>query len=223
MNVSAGSGAAFLTSDSALFMRALALRSPERSLCVPDDIDNVSTWSGEGGGFAPSDMLAALLEGQLLRLQELTRVRRRTWECYDEGLADLDLEAGGPLRRPHTPRRAADNAHAYTLQARTRALRDKLRKELSASGIETRVLAEPLHLSTYARRVLGPQPRLLRSEVVAECALQLPLSAGISKQQAERVVDVVRRVARPQRRRPHTLAPRSGKQTAHKGSIVPAS
>jgi dTDP-4-amino-4,6-dideoxygalactose transaminase len=221
MNVSAGEGAAFLTNDEQCFTRARALRSPDRSSCVPVDAESVSTWSGPGSGHALSDLLAAILEAQLLRLPEITRSRRRTWQRYDAGLADLDLEAGGPLRRPFVPRHAVSNAHSYTLQVRTSGLRDKLRKELSEEGIATRLLAEPLHLSSYARRVLGLQASLPRVERRVECALQLPLFARMSKQQAERVIEAVRRVVKSGARPRGASTPRCGTRKANKGSIVP--
>jgi dTDP-4-amino-4,6-dideoxygalactose transaminase len=221
MNVSAGEGAALLTDDSQCFMRARALRSPDRGIGVPADAEGVPIWNGPGAGHALCDLLAAMLEAQLLRLREITRSRRRTWQHYHEGLADLDLAVGGPLRRPHVPRHATSNSHAYTLEVPTRTLRDTLRNELAEEGIETRLLAEPLHLSAYARRVLGPQASLPRVERAAECAVQLPLFAGMSRRQAERVIDEVRRVVTNRARHRGALASHTGTRAARRGSTVP--
>ena len=222
MNVSAGQGAAFLTNDPAAAART-SVSSPfheeSRRLERPADVEAFGGLARDEG---LSDLLAALLEAQLERTREFARSRRNTWQLYHEGLADLDEANGGPLRRPRIPVFASRNAHAYTLQMQTSGLRDRLSKELAGVGIETRSLAEPLHMSHRARRTLGPPRSLPNSERAAECALRLPTFAGMTRREAERVVEAVHRSVEGSKRHVRGVpSRRSRRRTVQKGSAVP--
>ncbi|MCG8589171.1 MAG: dTDP-4-amino-4,6-dideoxygalactose transaminase, partial [Proteobacteria bacterium] len=193
-NLVAGEGGAFLTRDPELLRAAEVIqeKGTNRSAFLRGEGDKY-TWVGPGGSFVLSDLLAALLEVQLERVETLTRARMRVWNRYHDGL--VELEDAEWLRRPRVPADCQHNAHIYALRAANPDLRDRLLKGLRAAGIGATFHFQPLHASPYARRHLGTaDQRLPVTDDAAETLVRLPLWSGLTVAQADRVVDEVRRL-----------------------------
>lgn len=189
-NVVAGEGGCLFLRDDELAAAAEIVREKgtNRSAFLRGEVDKY-TWVGPGGSYVISDLLAALLEAQLERLDEITEARRRIWNTYHAGLEALEKDE--LIQRPHVPDYAGHNAHIYAIRARTRGLRSHLLSGLQAEGIAATFHFQPLHVAPFAREVLGSSERLPVTEEAAETLVRLPIFPDLPLAQAERVVDRV--------------------------------
>lgn len=189
-NVACGEGGSLFLRDEAVTSAAEIIREKGTNRCafMRGELDRY-TWVGPGGSYVLSDVLAALLDAQLDRIEEITRERKRVWNLYHAGLEGLEKE--GLLARPFIPAWAGHNAHLYALRARTRGLRAHLLAGLAARGISATFHFQPLHSAPYALERLGRTEPLRVTDSAAETLVRLPLHPELSNEQAERVVEAV--------------------------------
>lgn len=186
-NVVSGEGGVLLTNRTKLARRADVIREKgtNRSAFLRGEVDKY-TWVGLGGSYVMSDLLAAVLEVQLKRMPTITKSRMRVWDIYHEGLADLERQ--GTVRRPIVPKGAVHNAHIYAFRVPNARFRTRVLDGLRSKGIQATFHFQPLHGSPFARRVLGVRERLERTEEAARTLVRLPLWAGLTREQAGRVI-----------------------------------
>jgi dTDP-4-amino-4,6-dideoxygalactose transaminase len=189
-NVVAGEGGCLFLRDAELAAAAEIVREKgtNRSAFLRGEVDKY-TWVGPGGSYVTSDLLSALLEAQLERLEEITAARHRIWRTYHDGLEVLEKEE--LIRRPFVPDYARHNAHIYGFRARSRGLRSHILSGLQAAGIGATFHFQPLHAAPFAREVLGSSERLPVTEEAAETLVRLPLFPDLPLADAERIVDRV--------------------------------
>lgn len=189
-NIVAGEGGCLFVRDDRIAAAAEIIREKGTNRCafMRGEIDRY-TWVGPGGSYVISDVLAALLEVQLERLDEITRARTRIWNTYHAGLEDIEKD--GMLIRPFIPAYAEHNAHIYAFRARTRGLRAHLLTGLAERGIRATLHFQPLHSAPYALEQLGKPSPLRETDSAAETLVRLPLYADLAPEQAERIVEAV--------------------------------
>lgn len=190
-NLVCGEGGALLLRDDAHAARAERLREKgtSRAAFLRGEVDHYE-WVDVGTSGTLSDLLAALLEAQLERLDAVTAERRRLAARYDEAFADL--AGSGALRLLEVPAGCAPNGHLYAVRTRDRAARDRLAAGLAERGISAPIHFVPLHGTAFARQRLGDQRPLPVTEDAGETLLRLPLFAGLTDDQQQRVVEGVR-------------------------------
>ncbi len=199
-NVTCGEGGALLIQDEALWRRLEIVqeKGTNRSAFLRGEVDKY-TWVDRGGSYVVSDLLAAVLEVQLAREQELRAARLALWQLYREGLADL--ERSGLARLPHVPADAEHNAHLFFLVAESHTLQRRLLEHLRGRGIEATFHFQPLHSSPFARTHLGTGDlHLPETERAAMQLVRLPLHPGLSAADVRFVIDetlTAARVSRP--------------------------
>ena len=111
-NVSSGEGGALLINEQRWTERAEVLRAmgTNRARFMRGEVDRY-TWVDTGSSFVMSDVTAALLRGQLERLDVITEARLAIWDAYHAAFEGL--ERAGILRRPRFVDGAAHNGHIY--------------------------------------------------------------------------------------------------------------
>jgi len=192
-NIIAGEGGAFLTNDPSIARRAEIIREKgtNRTSFLRGEVDKY-TWVDVGSSFVPSDLLAALLDAQLDRLEAITRRRVALWRRYHAGLADL--EAAGQIVRPGLDPKAQINGHIYALRVDPDR-RDALLTALRQRGIEATFHFVPLHSSPYGCQKLGYRPGDLPiTEQVAASLIRLPLHSQMDEADVDYVVEQLRQV-----------------------------
>jgi len=139
-----------------------------------------------------SDVLAAIALCQLDKVEEHGRIRKRQFDAYDEGMAELDgIE---PLARD--PR----DTHAYHLYVvridaeRAGGTRDEYQRLLAEENIATSIHFLPVHQLTAYRERLPDQPPLPVAERAGAEVLSLPLSPAHSDDDIADVIAALRRV-----------------------------
>ena len=136
-----------------------------------------------------SDVLASIALVQLDKVERHAEIRRRQFELYDEGLADL----GGITPVARDPRDEHAN-HLYVVRV-TFADRDDVQRALTEENIGTSIHFLPVHaLSAYRDRLAPRQPALPVTERAGREVLSLPLSPAHTDDDIEDAIAAVRRV-----------------------------
>ncbi len=188
--VTTAEGGLITTQDDALAQRLQRLRShgitrdPAQMEAVPE-----GPWYYEqvelGYNYRMTDMQAALGSSQMTRLDAFISRRRELAARYDRLLADL------PLVRPAQASGQESAWHLYVVQS-TDVPRASLFERLRAEGIGVNVHYIPVHLQPHYRR-LGFRPGdFPQAEAYYARAVSLPMYAGLSDEQQDRVVAALR-------------------------------
>jgi dTDP-4-amino-4,6-dideoxygalactose transaminase len=186
---SGGEGGALLLKDDTL-LRKIEIcheKGTNRKAFLRGEVDKY-TWVDRGGSYVLSDLLAAVLEVQLERLEELTQRRMDNWQRYHAALEPL--EQRGLLRRPYVPSGAQHNAHIFYVLLENPGLQERLLTGLRSQGIGATFHFQPLHASPFAEGHLGCDPRSLPKTLrAANCIVRLPLFASLTANQADFIAE----------------------------------
>jgi dTDP-4-amino-4,6-dideoxygalactose transaminase len=192
-NVTCGEGGALALHDEAVARRAEIVREKgtNRSAFFRGEVDKY-TWVSEGSSYVLSDLLAALLDAQLDKLDEIQRRRAGICERYSEGLSAWAAGAGVTLSRPRPGQ--GWSHHIFYLLYPDASARDAALQALKAEGIQAAFHYVPLHDSPQGK-ALGAASRLPVTESVAGRLLRLPLHPLLSDGDVARVVSAVQGAA----------------------------
>lgn len=190
-NVTCGEGGALVVHDPALAGRAEIVREKgtNRAAFLRGEVDKY-TWVAEGSSYVLSDLLAALLDAQLDKLDEIQRRRARVCDRYREGLAGWAAERGVtlPLRLPGQQ----PSHHIFYLLYPDQPARDAALGALRGRGIQASFHYVPLHSSPQGRALGAAAAPLPVTESIAGRLLRLPLHPLLSDPEIERVIGSVR-------------------------------
>jgi len=140
-----------------------------------------------------TDLAASIGLHQLTGLEERWRRRQALWRIYEEQLADL------PLHLPAPP--APGTRHALHLficlvdDTRTQVTRDQVLARLHALRIGAGVHYRPVHQHPFYRQTYGARTGTLpNAEWIGARTFSLPLSAGMTDEDAADVVQALRQI-----------------------------
>jgi dTDP-4-amino-4,6-dideoxygalactose transaminase len=192
-NLTCGEGGAFLTEREDLFKRAefIIEDGTNRAQFLRGEVDRY-TWVGPGGNYVLSDILAAVLEVQMRRMEELQEARRRVFKRYDEALRDLACE--GQIRLPVIPDNCEPNWHIFHIRLRSGEERDRVMREMRRRGVMCSFHFVPLHSSPFSTSHLGyREGDFPVTERVSRTLLRLPLYAFL-RNDVDRVLEALHEV-----------------------------
>lgn len=189
-NVISGEGGALLLRDRSLVERAEILheKGTNRRDFARGRVDKY-TWVDVGSSFAPSEINAAFLWGQLERAEWINGRRMEVWHTYHAAFEEL--EAAGRARRPVVPEHCGHNAHMYHLLLASRAARDDFLERLERSGVNAVFHYVPLHSSPAGLRLSRAAGDLPNTDRAGDRLVRLPLWVGISPSQLDLVICAV--------------------------------
>lgn len=139
------------------------------------------------------DLQAAIGINQLQRIEKYSKRRRYIWERYNQAFSDLPVVT--PAVEEVNTRHAL---HLYTLLIdidKTKLSRDQVLNKLHEEQIGTGVHYIALHLQPYYAETFGfRRGDFPNAEYISERTLSLPLSAKLSDEDVEDVIEAVRKV-----------------------------
>ena len=190
-NVICGEGGAVALKDPEFIRRAEIIREKgtNRRAFLRGQVDKY-TWVSEGSSYILSDVLAAILDAQLDRLEEIQRRRREAAARYREELQGW-AEARG-VRLPPVFKDRVSNDHIFYLLLPDEEVRDRVLSHLREAGIQAAFHYVPLHSSPFGR-TLGPAHEFPVTDKVARTLVRLPLHPRLTAEDVGRVVSVVKR------------------------------
>jgi dTDP-4-amino-4,6-dideoxygalactose transaminase len=190
-NIQCGEGGALVINDPALVERAEIIREKgtDRSRFFRGQVDRYR-WMELGSSYPPSDILAAVLLAQLEDFVAVQRRRHDVWSAYHDRLADWAEGAG--VARPAVPADREHTAHLYYLLLPGLPARQGLLRHLADRGVRGAFHYQPLHATPAGRRYgrTGPGGCPV-TERVADRLVRLPLYAGMTPDDVDRVVAAV--------------------------------
>jgi dTDP-4-amino-4,6-dideoxygalactose transaminase len=189
-NVTCGEGGALVVTDPAVAERAEIIREKgtNRSAFLRGEVDKY-TWVAEGSSYILSDVLAAMLDAQLDKLDEIQARRARVASRYHAELGEWARARGARLPPADTERRGND--HLFYLLLPDEETRDRCLSGLRAQGVMAAFHYVPLHSSPQGRR-LGAPAELPVTDRVARTLLRLPLHPRLSEEDVDRVVGALK-------------------------------
>lgn len=187
-NFACGEGGALVVNAEGMVARAEILREKgtNRSQFLRGQVDKY-TWVDVGSSYVLSDVLAAMLLGQLERMEEITARRGAICGLYDRLLAPLAER--GLLRLPVVPSHCTSNHHLYYVLTAGLEERTSLIEHLKHAGILATFHYVPLHTSPFGRSLGGRDGQLPETERASARLVRLPLYFDMTD-------DDVREVAR---------------------------
>lgn len=193
-NVISGEGGALLVNDPAFAVRAEIIREKgtDRSRFFRGEVDRY-TWQEVGSSFLPGELIAAFLWAQLEEAELITNERLSLWHRYHELLRPL--ESKGLLRRPTIPEECDHNAHMYYVLLSEDADRQEVLTEFKRNEVFSVFHYVPLHSSPGGKRYGRTHGALEVTNRQSEKLVRLPLWIGLSVEQQERVVEVLRKLS----------------------------
>ena len=192
-NYAMGEGGALIAKSKDGYLKAEIIREKgtDRSQFIRGMVDKY-TWREIGSSFLPSDILAALLYGQLERFDEIMEKRMSIWNRYNDGFEEL--ERSGKLRRQYIPSHSTHNAHMYYLILNSNKERDELISNLKLKGIIAAFHYIPLHNSPMGKKIGYKEGDLPVTEEYASRLVRLPLWADMSDDEVKFVIDSVKEI-----------------------------
>ena len=191
-NITSGEGGALVVQDPAVAARAEIIREKgtNRSAFLRGEVDKY-TWVAEGSSYILSDVLAAILDAQLDKLDEIQARRARITAFYRESLADWARAKGVRLSPPDDGVRRG-NDHLFYLLFPEPADRDAALTALRARGVMASFHYVPLHSSPQGRALGHGEEHLPVTDRIASTLVRLPLHPLLSEEDLEQVVAAVR-------------------------------
>lgn len=190
-NITCGEGGAIHLNDPALVERAEILREKgtDRSRFLRGQVDKY-TWVDVGSSWVQSDLLAAILVGQLERADQIQQRRMAIWNRYHDAFAAW--ASGRGVGTPVVPDGCDHTAHMYYLRLRTLDERTAFIDHLAAHGVAAVFHYQPLHLSTVGLRLGGFAGQCPVSELAGDTLVRLPLHTALTDDDVAQVITAVR-------------------------------
>lgn len=189
-NFSMGEGGAVQIKDAVLMEEAEIIREKgtNRKQFIHGQVDKYS-WYMVGSSILPSDVLSAILYGQLERFSDIFNRRLDIWNQYFNYFADL--ETAGKLRRPRVPDYATHNAHIFFVLLNDQATRNELLHYLQDNGVGATFHYMPLHSAPLGQKYGYKPEDLPITENAAGRLLRLPLHFNMTDKDVETVCTLV--------------------------------
>ncbi len=180
-NITAGQGGAVVTNDEEAGRRMRLLRRDG----VMNQPDGKRVMLDFGYKYDATDYQAALLRGQLERIDETHAMRRRVFDAYATAFA-----ASG-VRFASFPSSEGHAAHMFVIFVDP-ARRDGIRGALASRGVETSIHYAPIHLEPYYRQRFGfVDGDFPIAEALGASIITLPTYALLAEREQQHVIDAV--------------------------------
>ena len=190
-NITCGEGGALVINDASLAERAEILREKgtDRTKFLRGQVDKY-TWVDVGSSWVISDLLAAILFGQLSRADEIYEQRMKIWNRYHNELQIWALNHNVAL--PSVPNGCEHTGHVYHLRFQHGVQRDKFIENLKQLGIYAVFHYQPLHLSTVGRTLGGRDGQFPVTESAGDCLVRLPLFNSLTSDEQTYIIDSIK-------------------------------
>ena len=188
-NITSGEGGAVVTNDEGVAQRIRVLRQHGMSASAADRYSGAYRhWDLEALGwkYNMTNLQAALLIGQLQRIDRLWAERERVAKRYEAAFAPVD-----GIAFPIVPDGARSARHLFTIWVDP-ARRDQVLADLQTQGIGVAVNYRAVHLLTYYRTRFGfSRGAFPEAERIGDATVTLPLYPRLADSEVDYVAATV--------------------------------
>lgn len=190
-NITCGEGGAIVINHAASAARAEVIREKgtNRSAFFRGEVDKYG-WVDVGSSFLPSDILAAVLLGQLEALESIQKRRLQIWHRYADNLRG-QLERHG-VSLQGLPEGATHNGHMFFIVCESLAQRTAVHSALRSEQVAASFHYLSLHASSYFAP-LHDGRALPNADRYTDCLLRLPLYGSLADDEVDRVSELLLR------------------------------
>lgn len=191
-NIQSGEGGAIIINDLSLIERAEIYREKgtNRTKYFRGEVDKYS-WVGSGSSFIQSDILAALLLGQLEEFDIIQDQRKEIWKYYNEKLYDWAGEQ--KIKLPIIPDYATSSYHIFYLITDTVVEQKKIIEHLKSNGIQAVFHYLPLHSSLAGEKFGVRRSGFSQTNRISKSIVRLPIWYEISEKSLNYVIDTLKK------------------------------
>jgi dTDP-4-amino-4,6-dideoxygalactose transaminase len=147
------------------------------------------TWVDVGSSWVMSDLLAAILYGQLLRVDDINARRLQIWNRYHTELSSWAQRNG--VTTPFVPEGCEHVGHVYHLRFGNLAQRTRFIAALKEVQISAVFHYQALHMSPVGQHFGGYLGQCPVAEQASDCLVRLPLFNSMTDEQQSRVIEAV--------------------------------
>jgi dTDP-4-amino-4,6-dideoxygalactose transaminase len=189
-NIICGEGGALLVNDDSMVERAEILREKgtDRSRFLRGQVDKY-TWVDIGSSWVMSDLLAAILWGQLQRANAINTRRLEIWSQYHFELRDWAINCG--VLQPFVPEGCEHVGHVYHLRFQAGADRTRFIEHMKRHNISCVFHYQPLHISPVGHHFGGRRGQCPNAEHAGDCLVRLPLYNTLKSDDQSRIIEAV--------------------------------
>jgi dTDP-4-amino-4,6-dideoxygalactose transaminase len=189
-NIICGEGGALIVNDESMVERAEILREKgtNRSRFLRGQVDKY-TWVDIGSSWVMSDLLAAILYGQLLRADDINAHRLQIWNRYHTELSSWAQQNG--VTTPFVPEGCEHVGHVYHLRFGSLAQRTRFIAALKEMQISAVFHYQALHMSPVGQHFGGYVGQCPVAELASDCLVRLPLFNSMTDDEQSRVIEAV--------------------------------
>lgn len=192
-NITSGEGGAVATNDAAIADRVRLLRQHGMSASAADRYSGTYRhWDLEALGwkYNMTNLQAAMLLGQLARIEPLWQQRERVARRYEDAFRGLE-----GVSHPIVPPGAKSARHLFTIWVAPER-RDQVLADLQGRGIGVAVNYRAVHLLKYYRERFGFQRgQFPHAERIGDSTITLPLYSKLADAEIDYVAESVTAVA----------------------------
>jgi len=187
-NITCGEGGALLINNHSLIERGEILREKgtNRSSFLRGQVDRY-TWVDIGSSWVLSDLLAAILWGQMQRVNEINTKRVEIWNRYHTQLSTWAGQHGVQL--PVIPDGCEHVGHVYHIRFETGDQRTRFIDHMKARQISCVFHYQPLHSSPVGQQFGGRVGQCPVAEHAGKCLVRLPLFNTLTKSDQDYVIE----------------------------------
>lgn len=188
--ITSGEGGVAFTNSKRDYEKLIRIRSHGRidkenyfiSSASPDYVSLGYNWR-------MSSINAALGLSQLAKLEKLIELRNNNANYLSELLTKIEH-----IETPKIPADRKSNFMLYPIRIKNgKKTRDKLRDFMNRKKIQTKVIYEPIHLTTFYKKRFGYKKGILKTtEKVSDQILCLPMYPNLKKEEIVLIADSIR-------------------------------
>jgi len=190
-NITCGEGGALLVNSEKFLRRAeiITEKGTNRAQFINGQIDKY-TWVDKGSSYVLSDLLAALLFGQLKNSAEVQLKRSIIWRRYFTELSEWAFTNRVTL--PVIPTHCVQSYHMFYILFSGKRDRDRFITYLSDEKIASAFHYLPLDRSKMGSQISLPdQCECPVSLNISDCIVRLPMFFDLSFQDQSRIIEVI--------------------------------
>ena len=190
--ISGEGGALIINNDDNFSNRAEIIRDKgtNRKSFLKGEVDKY-TWVDQGSSYLPSDLLMALLYGQLKKLKDIKKSRKNIYKYYKLNLKKYlktdFIDFISPI-----PKNRDSNFHIFYIKFANNKIRDYVLEKLQKRGITASFHYIPLHSSPMGKRLGYKKNDLKTTNEVSETLLRLPIYPDLSKKELKYIIENIK-------------------------------